>query len=185
MGGGATTSFRSSTSNAYNGNNYDTIAAPSSNLSAGTSFKRRYTTNPTAVTSTSNRYNGNNDDDDDDDDLLDRHNAPYLSDFTRRLAELKADPLAKEFNRGTYVSPPTISSPSAAYRTSVGPDYYRTQVERKGASSLAYRTQPKSNSISGSFTALLHACESKIRRPLLITLVVLVLVFVYVLFFHN
>jgi len=191
VGGGTTTSFRSSTSNAFNGNNnYETVAPPSDNLSAGTAYKRRYTTNPTAVTSTS-RYNGNADDDDDDDDddaavdddLLDSRNAPYLSDFTRRLAELKADPLAKDLNRGTYKAPPSISSPSA-YRTSVGPDYYRTQVERRGVGSLAYRTQ-QPNTVSGAFTAFVRACDTKIRRPLLITLVVLFLVFFYVFFIHN
>lgn len=182
VGSGPSTSFRSTALNIppLNGN-YDTATSSStSHVSAGTSYKRRYTTNPTAVTSTS-RYNGS---DDNDEDILDGHNAPFLSDFTRRLAELKADPLVKDLNRsGTTTYKSTVVTSPTVYRTT-GTEYYRTQADRKGSSSVVYRQQ-KNDTISGSFVNLLRACENKIRRPLFIVFLVLVIVFIYVMFFHN
>lgn len=143
--------------------------------SAGTSYKRRYTTNNAASNMT---YSRHTDGYAEDEDLL--NDAPFLSNFTRRLAELKAEPLGpakKSVSRGSPVASPTISS----YRT--GTDYYRTYSDRP-ESRPAVRAQKK-DTVSGTFVAFLRAFEGKIRWPLLTVLVVLLAIFVYVVFFIN
>lgn len=150
--------------------NYDAAASPFTN---STAYKRRYTTNAAAISSTTTPHNGSGDDDD----LLQKHDTPFLSSFTRRLAELRAEPLP-----GAKIVP-TVSSPSVtSYRTS---DYYRTYGDGKSGGSNLVQRGPRSESIAATFAALLRACEQRIRLPLLILLVVLVAVFVYVILFHN
>lgn len=153
--------------------NYDAATAPTL---TNTSYKRRYTTNTAAISSTTSPHytNGNNDDED----LLKRHNTPFLSDFTRRLADLKADPLpATGVARGG--SP---SSSALSYRTSTGGDYYRN-YDSKARSSIA-RQRKADTSVAGAFVSFLRACERKIRLPLLILLVLLCIVFVYVMLYQ-
>lgn len=173
-GSGSATTFRSSSPqvSALFGN-YDAAAAP---LNANTAYKRRYTTNTSSISSTTGQM--------DDDDLLDKHTAPFLSDFTRRLAELKADPLA---GGGVARGGSPSSTSTMTYRTSsTNRDYYRSSYgDRAVTSAQVQRDHQHGNtSVVGAFVNFLRSCERTIRLPLLILFLVLATVFIYVMLYQ-
>lgn len=131
------------------------------------SYRRRYTTN-TPIT---NRAPV-----DSDDDILSRVETPYLSNFTRRLAELKATPIARlddEFN-DFKPKKSTYASSSYDYRSLA----YPNRSSERFREHLVTTKQPKTMLAWSSF-------EKKIRKPLLVLLALFLIVFVYVFFFAE
>lgn len=152
--------------------NYDAVSSP---LHGSTAYKRRYTTNQSTISSTTSPYYTVGAEEDD---LLNKESTPYLSSFTRRLAELRADPLPGVVNRG---GSPSSTSVPLSYRTSG--EYYRTSSDRR-SSTLAQRGYQKDSTVISGFVDFLRACERKYRLPLLILLVVLITVFIYVMLYQ-
>lgn len=131
-------------------------------------FKRRYTTN--AI-----RKNTEEEDDDDADNILSKHDTPFLSNFTRRLAELKAEPLPSLSRTVEREKLPTSSyrSQSTYYR-----DYTTSPLGRR------YH-ETKTDTVWESFKNFLKAFERKVRWPFLILVALLALIFIYVFLFTN
>lgn len=135
------------------------------------SYRRRYTTNAPIPQS----YGV----DDSDEDILKRVETPFLSDFTRRLAELKAQPLIDNDNsKYEYKSPKTTSAYYREYRAREhydnNRDGYSTKIKPTTSLLKAQQTETAWNKI-----------EKKIRLPLLIIFGIIALVTVYVFFFSN
>lgn len=135
------------------------------------SYRRRFTTNVQVPKS----YEA----EESDDDILKRVETPFLSDFTRRLAELKAQPLIENDNsKYEYKSPQTTS---AYYREYRAREHYDNN--RDGFST---KIKPKSTLLKAQNTETgWHNIEKKIRLPLLIIFGIIALVTVYVFFFSN
>lgn len=137
------------------------------------SYRRRYTTNTPIVNRGQTTNAAGTASADSDEDILNRVQTPFLSDFTRRLAELKATPLAGLDDVNDYKEPKSLSS--TYYRSSVyGIDRPVGVIRER---SLASKQQ-KSMSAWNVF-------ENKIRWPLLILLALFIIVFVYVFLFSN
>lgn len=131
-------------------------------------FKRRYTTHSTR----------NNDGaDDDDNDLLSKHETPFLSDFTRRLSELKAEPLPS-ISRTTERD----QLPTSSYRSQT--TYYRDFTKTNPIGRRGYH-ETKNDTVWESFKNVLKAFERKIRWPFLILVGLFTLIFIYVFLFTN
>lgn len=151
--------------------NYNTILPKEDNVYHDKTqeiTKRRYTTS--AAGGKPDKRN------DDDDDILENINTPFLSSFTRRLAELKAEPLP--------LINPTVDRdplPTSNYRTQT--PYYRDYTT---TSHLSQRYQyNKPDTVWESFKNFLKAFERKIRWPFLILLALLAIIFIYVFLFTN
>lgn len=110
-------------------------------------------------------------------DPLQNVQTPFLSDFTRRLAHLKAEPLPGlrqqlDFDDSSVGQRTDHYRPSAyAGRSSVG----RSQYSRTGKSLVAAQQEPSA----------WKKWEQKIRLPLLVLLGLFVCVFLYVFLFTN
>lgn len=140
--------------------NYTSISSPTEDAAAA-AYRRRYTTNTPVKPSKET-----------DDELLKRVETPYLSDFIRRLGELKADPLPGGENRPTSYD---YNSPAASYRSR--PSARReTLAAAYAAKALQTKQQPDS-----AWTVF----EKKVRLPLLILLAIFVVVTVYVFLFSS
>lgn len=132
--------------------------------SSSSAYRRRVTTY------TSPSYTKNIDDRSSED-VLGKVETPFLSDFTRRLAQLKAEELPG-ISVG-YKTPKSLTSDyskeyrSSAYGTNRAADRYRQNT-------LAKKTPSKWSVL-----------EKQLRWPLLITLTLFCAVFVYVFFFSN
>lgn len=108
------------------------------------------------------------------DDVLKRVETPFLSDFTRRLAQLKAEQLPGA-ELGTNYRTPTRSTSSDYMKQ------YRTSAYGTAGSSYRPTTSLQAQKPDSKWSAM----EKQIRWPLLILLTLFVAVFVYVFFFSN
>lgn len=151
---------------------------------AAAAYRRRYTTNTPIKPAKES-----------DEDLLNRVETPYLSDFIRRLADLKAAPLPGS-EKTVYDYRPSPST-TPAYRRE-----YRSSVHREGLSSgsgnATAKVTAKANAkakANARFAArswkpnqiemVYPTCEELVRLPLLILLGIFVAVFVVVMFFPK
>lgn len=141
--------------------NYSKIASDAVNT-----YRRRYTTH----TPTKN-YAAGSGEKESDEDVLKRVDTPFLSDFTRRLAELKAEPLP---------GVDKYSSPTTSYRQR---DYRQTMYASVPSQS-GERARDKLMALNKTESRW-SQFEKKIRWPLFILLALFVIVFVYVFFFSN
>lgn len=128
---------------------FESVIRPS-NTATNSAYKRRYTTNTAAVTHEL------------DDPVL--STAPFLSDFTRRLAELKAEPLVDSEPRAV----------TSTYRQ-------RSEFYQRSATAASQQAAHK-EAANASF---LKTLEQKLRWPLLILLIIVAVVFVYVFFISD
>lgn len=131
-------------------------------------YKRRYTSYMSTVQNTHAA--------DSSDDILNKVETPFLSDFTRRLAQLKAEKLPGTETSIDYKSPKSTTSAylseyhSAPYGTSRSNDRYRD----KQTSSLKHQNP-----------SVWLAFEKKLRWPILIILSVFIAVSAYVFLSSN
>lgn len=111
----------------------------------------------------------------DEEDVLNRVDTPFLSDFTRRLAQLKAEQLPGAELGTNYRTPQrsTSSDYMQQYRSSA----YGTA----GSSYRPTTTTLQSQKSDSKWSAI----EKQFRWPLLILLTLFVAVFVYVFFFSS
>lgn len=124
------------------------------------------------------------------DDLLERVDTPFLSNFTRRLAQLKAEPLPGTDlggsnggggggSGGVYSTPKTKS-------TDYMPDYRYYGGGVSGARTTdRYRSTIPSELKMQKSNSALSKWEQKLRWPLIILLTLFIAVVVYVFFFSN
>lgn len=140
--------------------NYSKLASEATNA-----YRRRYTTH----TPTREKDAGAGGDNDD---ILKRVDTPFLSDFTRRLAELKAGPLPGLEQSFDY------KAPSTNYRQEYRKTMYATTPSRSNERVSGRVLANKPPTAWNNF-------EQKIRWPLFILLALFVIVFVYVFFFSN
>lgn len=147
------------------------IEKPISYEDSSSAYRRRYT----SYTSPAPAAKNVQEDSLDDEDILKKVETPFLSNFTRRLAELKAAPLPGTDLGHKTPTRSTTSDYLKEYRTSV----YGTT----GHASDRYRpaTPLELEKPASKWSAL----EKKIRYPLLIFLTLFFAVVVYVFFFSN
>lgn len=142
------------------------------------SVKRRYTT---YTASTQQNTHGL---DDSNEDILSKVETPFLSDFTRRLAQLKAESLPGTDLATTYEYKTPKSTTSAylnEYRSSVyGSNRVGDRFLRDNKSTGSYKQQQQLQKPS-----IVSAWEKKFRWPLIIILSIFVAVAVYVFLFSN
>lgn len=144
-----------------------------SNEESISSYRRRYTTNtPIANRAPVTGLNSVNSDDD----ILSRVETPFLSNFTRRLAELKATPIAGLDDEFDDYKPKksTYTASSYDYRSSAYPSRSSERFRERSVTTKP----PQTVSAWSSF-------EKKIRKPLLVLLALFLIVFVYVFFFAE
>lgn len=137
------------------------------------SFRRRYTTY-----TTSTQQNMPRELDDGNDDILNKVDTPFLSDFTRRLASLKAESLPGVDTTKTTYDYKTPKSTTSAYLNDYRSSIYgsnRVGDRYKSIGSLKQQQQPSAWS----------ALEKKLRWPLLILLAIFVAVSIYVFFYDT
>lgn len=116
------------------------------------------------------------------DDVLERVETPFLSNFTRRLAQLKAEPLPgtePASGGGGYSTPK--SKATADYM----PDYRYYGGLSSARTNDRYRSLGSSELKSQKSNSALSKWEQKLRWPLIVLLALLVAVSVYVFFFSN
>lgn len=157
--------------------NYSSIKASEKPVDDQSSFRKRYTT---YTSSTQQNTRGL---DDSTEDLLNKVETPFLSDFTRRLAQLKAEQLpGGEPTKPTYDYKTPKSTTSAylnEYRSSIyGSNRGGDRFRDKSIGSLNKQQQLQKPSAWSVF-------EKKYRWFLLIILTIFVAVFVYVFLFSN
>lgn len=116
------------------------------------------------------------------DDVLQRVETPFLSNFTRRLAQLKAEPLPGTDLGGS--SSGSYSTPKSK-TTDYMPDY-----RYYGGAGSGGRTNDRYRSISSDMklqksNAALSKWEQKLRWPLIIVVTLFLGIIVYVFFFSN
>lgn len=139
-------------------------------ITTDSSFRRRYTTN------TTRDYKSNGDGDESpEEDPLNKVETPFLSDFTRRLAKLKADPITKidysfDYDSSSKPKPTSVYRPERQYQTysSTRNQYSRTLHIDNNKAESAWKN-----------------LEKKIRWPLFILLALFVIVFIYVFFLQT
>lgn len=105
--------------------------------------------------------------------------SPFLSDFTRRLAQLKAEPLA---GLTTNIEP--IASPTTSYKYSEPSREYRSSyLSRSNLERERYERMPLR---AGAYEENhWNAVEKKVRWPIFAVLIVFACVFLYVFLFMN
>lgn len=152
--------------------NYTSIQTnikPTVDEDSSSAYRRRYTTYATPPRKAQDELN--------DDDFLKQMQTPYLSDFTKRLASLKAEPLPGTETSFDYRSPRATTAYMNDYRS---PVYSGTRVgdrlQSKTVSVKQQQQQPES---------ALAKLESKIRLPLLALFILFAVVALYVFFFSN
>lgn len=141
--------------------NYTSISGTNDDATAA-AYRRRYTTNTPVKPSKET-----------DDELLKRVETPYLSDFIRRLDELKAEPLPGTEQRSSY----DYSSPASSYRTHRSTGRRETLISDPSRSAKLLQTKQPDNAW--------NKFEKKVRLPLLILLAIFVIVTIYVFVFSN
>lgn len=151
-------------------------------------FRRRYTIN-TPAKPQRDLNGGGGGDTANEPDPLQKIETPFLSDFTRRLAQLKAEPLANLNNTFGFdeKSAATSTSPSSGYR-SQDRDYYRQSYAGTGRSSLGrsqYARPARAVAEVPEEPSAWKKLEAKIRWPLFALLGLFLCVFIYVFLFTN
>lgn len=135
--------------------------------STSSAYKRRYTT----YTSEQDNHEL-----DHSDDVLNKVETPYLSSFTRRLAQLKADPLPGTETSYEYKTPKsTTSAYLNDFRSVCGTSW---PVDR-------YLDKRVSSGKNKQNTSVWSTWENKLRWPLLIILIVFLAVSAYVFLSSN
>lgn len=137
-------------------------------------YKRRFTT---YTTSTSTALRNNNGLDESNEDILKKVETPFLSDFTRRLAELKAEQLPGIEKSFEYKTPKATTS---AYLNE-----YRSSIYGHNRAGDRFRSQPNIITVKQDKPSAWLVWEKKFRLPLLIIVAVFVIVSVYVFLFTN
>lgn len=148
-------------------------------------FRRRYTTNtPVKPSQELNTGDAGNDD------PLKKVETPFLSDFTRRLAQLKAEPLANLNNSFGYDEK---SGSSGAAATATSPtgyreerDYYRqSYAGRPSVGRGQYARPARAMAEVPQEPSAWKKIEAKIRWPLLALFGSILFLFVFVVLFTN
>lgn len=116
------------------------------------------------------KLDNENDDEEEDDDI----EAPYLSQFAKRLSTLRAEPLddgMKKYQKETYTQPSTSYSTNYRYSSS---QYSKPMV-----------SSPKDSGFSGVLARKFDQMDRKysIRKSIYICLIVMIAVAIYVIFF--
>ncbi|XP_031626760.1 otefin [Contarinia nasturtii] len=156
--------------------NYSSIKATEKPIEdTGSTYRRRFTTYATPMVTAEANTKGLNESHDD---FMNKIEAPFLSDFTRRLAQLKAEQLPGTENTYDYRSPKsTTSAYLNEYRSSIygsgGRVGDRYRADKPITSTLKQQEKPSK----------LSALENRFRLPLLIVLSIFVVVVVYVFLF--
>ncbi|CRK90342.1 CLUMA_CG004003, isoform A [Clunio marinus] len=117
-------------------------------------------------------------DEDDDDDVIDETNAPYLSNFAKRLSTLRAEPLdagMEKYKKNRETPPPVTSYTTTTYRTS--------------RDNYSYPTKAVAGSKKGFWWNMGQLFDSwdrkyNFRRTLYTILIVMIIVALYVIFFQ-
>lgn len=149
--------------------NYTSIKATEKPIEdTSSAYRRRYTTY-TATTQNSNDLN--------DAELLNKIQTPFLSDFTRRLAQLKADQLPGVEPTSNYKTP---KSTTTSYLNE-----YRSSAYGSRLVGDRYNNKPVTTSIKKQTPSAWSSFEKKIRWPLLIFLALFVVVSIYVFLSDN
>lgn len=148
-------------------------------------FRRRYTINTPAKPQRDLNGGG----DAGQPDPLQKVETPFLSDFTRRLAQLKAEPLANLNNTFGFEekSAAMATSPSSGYRSQEN-DYYRQSYAGTGRASLGRSQYARPARVAAEVAQEPSAwkkLEAKIRWPLFALLGLFLCVFIYVFLFTN
>lgn len=158
--------------------NFTSFKPSEKSVTDTSSVKRRYTT---YTASTQQNTHGL---DDSNEDILNKVETPFLSDFTRRLAQLKAENLPGTDLTTTYDYKSPKSTTSAYlndYRSSVyGSNRVGDRFLRENKSMGSYKQQQQLQKPS-----IVSAWEKKFRWPLIIILSIFVAVAVYVFLFSN
>lgn len=147
-------------------------------------FRRRYTTN----TPIKPQRELNGSEDDENADPLEKVDTPFLSNFTRRLAQLKAEPLANLNNTFGFEEK---SEPSAAAATSPTGyrqerDYYRPSYTGRSSLGRTQYARPARGVVEvPQEPSAWKKLEAKIRWPLFALLGLFLCVFIYVFLFTN
>lgn len=146
---------------------------------SGSAYRRRVTSYASPTLPSKGAAN------DSEDDVLGRVETPFLSNFTRRLAQLQADPLpgtnlggggSSSGGGGGYAATPKSKS------TDYTPDYRYYGASGARAS---YRSTGSSELKSQKPDSTLSKWEQKFRWPLLILFILFVGICVYVFLFSN
>lgn len=120
-----------------------------------------------------------------DDDFLERVQTPFLSNFTRRLAELKAEPLPGTNSSGGGSSSSSYSTPKTK-STDYITDYRYYSAGVSGRANDRYGPSASSSGLkSQKSNAPLSKWEQKLRWPLIILLTLFIGIVVYVFVFSN
>lgn len=141
---------------------------------SGSAYRRRVTSYASPTLPSKGAAN------DSEDDLLGRVDTPFLSNFTRRLAQLQADPLPGT-NTKTYAATP--KSKSTDY--SVDYRYYGGASGGARAATDRYRATGSSELKSQKSNVALSKWAEKLRWPVVILFSLFVCICVYVFFFSN
>lgn len=133
--------------------------------SASSGLSNRYATGGQNYSTASTAYARDLEGDDDEDDIDIESTAPYLSDFTRRLSTLRAEPLA------------------GGSRSSQTQSIYRSSTISGSRNPIS--TTTKKTSVIDSAKVFLGALDRKynVKRNLIIFLTILLLIFIAVFFF--
>lgn len=141
------------------------------------SFRRRYTTY--AATTQQNTHGL----EDSNEDILNKVETPFLSDFTRRLAQLKAEQLpGTEITTTTYDYKTPKSTTSAAYLNDYRSSAYGSNRVADRFRDKSFKQQQQQQLQKPSAWSV---WEKQLRWPLLFILAVFVAVSVYVFLFSN
>lgn len=152
-------------------------------------FRRRYTTNTPAKPQRD--FNGNGDNENDD--PLQKVDTPYLSNFTRRLAQLKAEPLPGLNNTFGFAEPSASSSAAAGTAAAASPTGYRQERDHYRPSFAGRSSMGRSQYARPVFAmaevpqepSAWKKLEAKIRWPLFALMALFSCVFIYVFLFTN
>lgn len=141
---------------------------------SGSAYRRRVTSYASPTLPSKAAENGS------DDDVLGRVETPFLSNFTRRLAQLQAEPLPGTNLSGSgYVATP--KSKSTDYTT----DYHYYGGGSGARTNDRYRSTVLSELKSQKSNSAVTKWEQQLRWPVAILVSLLVGIVVYVFFFSN
>lgn len=155
--------------------NFSSFKTSEKPIEDASSFRRRYTTY--AATTQQNTHGL----EDSNEDILKKVETPFLSDFTRRLAQLKAEQLP-----GTETTTTTYDYKTPKSTTSTYLNDYRSSAYGSNRVADRFRDQTyKQQQQQLQKPSAWSAWEKKLRWPLLIILAIFVAVSVYVFLFSN
>lgn len=145
-------------------------------------FRRRHTTNTPAKPQRELNGGGS----EEEEDPLKKVDTPFLSNFTRRLAQLKAEPLANLNNTFGDLEPSSTAADTAtspSYRQDR--DYYRQSYAGRPSLGRSPYARTARTMVVPQEPSAWKKLESKIRWPLIGLVGLFVCVFIYVFLFTN